>query len=68
MIAILSNDQDIGHELATGLLVDTVTGCPIAPIEQRLLAKDAVHSSRRPGETLARSTPTSSTPLGSCGG
>lgn len=45
---VLSHSKDIGYELATGLLVDTVSGCPIAPIEQRLLAKDAVHSSRQP--------------------
>lgn len=45
---VLSNHKDIGYELATGLLVDPITGCPIAPIEQRLLAKDAVHSSRQP--------------------
>jgi hypothetical protein len=45
---VLSHSKDIGYELATGLLVDTLTGCPIAPIEQRLLAKDAVHSSRQP--------------------
>jgi hypothetical protein len=45
---VLSHSKDIGYELATGLLVDAVTGCPIAPVEQRLLAKDAVHSSRQP--------------------
>jgi hypothetical protein len=45
---VLSRHDDIGYELATGLLVDTVSGCPIAPIEQRLLAKDAVYSSRQP--------------------
>jgi hypothetical protein len=45
---VLSHSKDIGYELASGLLVDTITGCPIAPIEQRLLAKDAVHSSRQP--------------------
>jgi len=45
---VLSHSKDIGYELATGLLVDAVTGCPIAPIEQRLLAKAAVHSSRQP--------------------
>jgi hypothetical protein len=45
---VLSHSKDIGYELATGLLVDAVSGCPIAPIEQRLLAKDAVYSSRQP--------------------
>lgn len=45
---VLSHAKDVGYELATALLVDAITGCPIAPIEQRLLAKDAVHSSRLP--------------------
>jgi hypothetical protein len=45
---VLSHSKDIGYELATGLLVDAVNGCPIAPIEQRLLAKEVVHSSRQP--------------------
>jgi hypothetical protein len=45
---VLSHAKDIGYELASGLLVDAVSGCPIAPIEQRLLAKDAVYSSRLP--------------------
>jgi hypothetical protein len=49
---VLSHSKDIGYELATGLLVDAVTGCPIAPIEQRLLAKDAVHSSRQPAPAV----------------
>lgn len=49
---VLSHRKDIGYELATGLLVDTVSGCPIAPIEQRLRARDAVHSSRQPAPAV----------------
>ena len=49
---VLSHQKDIGYELATGLLVDAVSGCPIAPIEQRLLARDAVHSSRQPAPAV----------------
>jgi hypothetical protein len=49
---VLSHSKDIGYELATGLLVDAVSGCPIAPIEQRLLAKNAVHSSRQPAPAI----------------
>ena len=49
---VLSHAKDIGYELASGLLVDTVTGCPIAPIEQRLLAEGAVHSSRQPAPAV----------------
>jgi hypothetical protein len=50
---VLSHHDDIGYELATGLLVDAVSGCPIAPIEQRLLAKDVVYSSRQPAPSTA---------------
>jgi hypothetical protein len=46
--AVLSHQKDVGYEMATALLIDATTGCPIAPLEQRLLAKRAVHSSRLP--------------------
>lgn len=50
---VLSHSKDIGYELATALLVDATTGCPIAPIEQRLLAKQVVHSSRLPAPSVS---------------
>jgi hypothetical protein len=50
---VLSHAKDIGYEMATALLVDATTGCPIAPIEQRLLAKRAVHSSRLPAPPVS---------------
>jgi hypothetical protein len=46
--ATLSHGRDRGYELATALLVETAAGRPVAPLELRLRAADAVYSTRAP--------------------
>lgn len=45
---LFSRGSDRGYELAAAVLVDTLGGNPIAPLELRLRTADAVHSTRRP--------------------
>jgi hypothetical protein len=45
---LFSQGSDRGYELSAALLVDTLDGNPIAPLELRLRTADAVFSTRRP--------------------
>jgi hypothetical protein len=44
----LSHKKDRGYELTTHLLVDTLAGAPLAPVELRLAAAGVVHGTRQP--------------------
>lgn len=46
--ARLTHKHDVGYELSTALLVEAGKGCPLAPMELRLRAAGAVHSTRQP--------------------
>lgn len=46
--ACLSHGGDWGYELSTALLIDGRNGDPVAPLELRLRAAAAVHSTRTP--------------------
>jgi hypothetical protein len=46
--ARLTHQHDVGYELSTALLVEAGKGCPLAPMELRLRAARAVHSTRQP--------------------
>ncbi len=47
-MAELSNDSDVGYELATSLAISAENGAPLAPVEMHMKTKHAILSTRDP--------------------